>query len=152
MNNSNDAVAFAAAREALGRANTTGWRWPDKDGNQHDGPELVGEYVADDHHNQHDVDIAVIRTGVDIYRSLFFWPYKKDGQVVEPPEYHLVPRWKAANPQIGDVVAIRQNKKPSTVNPGQRYNDYTVVVHRADDAAAEDESAGREGDRDEFGF
>jgi hypothetical protein len=77
------------ARRALNKANPTGWRWPDKHGNQHDGPELVGEYVGDDHSERHGVEIALIETADGQVRSLFFWLPENGGT---PPEYHLGPR------------------------------------------------------------
>jgi hypothetical protein len=141
---------FAQAKQALELDGPVGWRWPDKHGNAHDGPELIGRYLADDYSDRHEVDIRLIQTADGRVRSLFMW--KED----EEREFHLVPRWNAAAPKHGDMVAIRQTKKPSAKNPGQTYNDYRVVVIRADEVGTDepDEAAidGREVSRSEFGY
>lgn len=129
MYESNAQDPFQAVKDAAERAKPTGWRWPDKSGNAHDGPELIGEYVADDRSDRHDVDIRVVRTSDGQFRSLFLWQ-PDDG---EEQEYHLPARWRAAGPQLGDYVCVIQHKRQSMANEGQSYNDFQVVAVRPAD-------------------
>lgn len=126
---------FEAVEDKLERENPVGWRWPDRDG-ENDGSKLVGQYVADDRHDGHEVDIRLIRTrGTPPYRSMWLWP-AKDGK--PEPEWGLISRWQAAAPQIGDFVAVSRVMRPSLKHPGQNYADFTVVKLSADELPESD--------------
>jgi len=107
---------YTALKEKLGQETPVGWRWPDKQGNEHDGPLLAGQYMADDFSERHQVDIRVFRTEDGSYRSLFFWTADDPEQ---EPEYGLVKRWEAAGPESGSTWRCARQSARRSRTPGR---------------------------------